>query len=194
MACDELLSIEELTFCHECLLLLEYQKPSERCPICFAKEHRGCPLIGSPLEKCATVFEKEGPILKLVQQFTQERIYLAKGIAAYMAAFWLTNENPLPDLIVPIPVPWNIRWRKRFNQNKTIAAAIAKIMGANMVCPLVSCLQHEGFVPKAIDPVEVQDKSVLLITLENKGIDELILAAKALQEGCPRSIYALTFV
>lgn len=194
LECDKLLLHDELFFCACCISLLEYLDPVkenhlERCP-------------SASLKKLATVFEAEGPAVSLARSMTKERIYLAKGIASFMAAFWIHRDYPMPDLVVPMPQPW-IKKRGGINPNTQIAVEFAKIVGSRFSNALASTIKNatdeQGrnrlyFEPVLKDAESVRDKTVLLIAMRAGNIEEIAEAADALQEGCPESIYALTLI
>jgi len=178
--------------------LLTFLDPERRCPVCFSSDGatrhhaKTCLFRNSPLKKLVSVFEGEGPALKLAYNFTEERPYLARGIAAYMAAFWLRGTYPGRDLVIPLPVPFG------FDQNALVAKEFAKITGIPFARELGLTVKKAGtqvFLGSVLrDPAKVHDKNVLLICMSQESGERILDAASAIHEGAPSSIYALTLI
>jgi ComF family protein len=105
--------------------LLELIDPTERCPHCFSFNdglgHYPClacrespPLI----DRAASAFDYAGPAATLVKYLKyRNQPFLAEGCAAYLAAQYFQLEWPLPDIIIPIPIPFIRRWHRGYNQS-----------------------------------------------------------------------------
>lgn len=202
-------------FCRSCLDLLMPIDSKERCPYCFSAEFNGktekcchhCldhPLL---LERVAAVFDYEGPAATLIKQLKYGgQLYLAKGAGAYLAAQFLSLDWPVPDVIVPMPMPLLRRFERGFNQSLLLAEAFAKFINRPVRDILVR--KSGDFSQASLDyqqrlnlssasfdikkGVKLHGQSVLLIDDVMTTGSSLRCCAETLFPTFPQSIYALT--
>ncbi len=214
--CEELLSDQFSTLCTSCLAHLELINAKERCPLCFSSEIENfsslCTLCCQQpplLNGTAAAFDYSGPAATLVKLLKYEqKPYLAEGCAAYLATQFLQLEWPMPDFLVPVPIPW-IRYLERgYNQSFLLAEALGKLLNRPTLNALKrksgdysqaslsrqqrtelnssSILLHSDSIP------HIMDKSILLIDDVLTTGSTLQRCSQALLAGCPKSLYALT--
>lgn len=198
--------------CSHCLSLLEVVDPATRCRYCFSSHVnpgqgtcRRCILEEPVLDSFAAVFDYYGPVTSLISQFKYSgKYWLAEGLAAYMAAQWVQLDWPVPDLIVPVPIPWLRRIDRGYNQSALLAKSLSKILNA----PYAMCLSRSvgdcsqaslsRSLRKKLDGNtfrlrrSVDDKTVLLIDDVFTTGQTLNCCAEKLLEGCPAKIYGLS--
>lgn len=148
----------------------------------------------------------------IASRYERGNPHLAKTIAAYMAAFWIAQEKPLPDCVVPLSIPWNEKRRAGGNPHIALASECAHFFDR----PCLNTLKHRifktgdaeftyrpevfrpfftrSFTRKKYSLQLIEDKDVLLIALRNSDLDSLVSAAESLQECHPKSVSALTFI
>ena len=202
-------------FCHDCLRLLEFINPVERCPYCFSSEYsqekRMC--AGDCIEhygylyRSAAAFDYLGPASTMVRALKYgNQPYLAKGAAALMIEQFFNLRWPLPDQIIPVPLPFN-RWLYRgYNQSELLAEAFGKLIDRPVSRALrrdsgdfsQAGLSHEQRIQlsgnsfRLTKGVSIEDKQLLLIDDVFTTGSTMQRCAEALQSAHPYSIYGLT--
>jgi ComF family protein len=139
---------EHLDLCDGCITDLPWLKHC--CAVCAvplrlhqpqpnpAKQHTLCGqcLTNRPsFSRCISAFEYRYPVDKLIIEFKFSQQLIIGKVLAYLAAEIVqqqTDENDLPDLLVPVPIhPKRLRQRG-FNQ----ALEIADVMSQRLVIPV----------------------------------------------------------
>ena len=117
-------------FCSNCNLALP--RVEYPCQICATPGNYdgicGRCLIDPPYYDCALVpFEFKNPISKLIHQFKyNHQFYACKPLIKDLHRLVEISNQPLPDLIIPIPLhPYRLITRG-FNQSSLIAKTLAK--------------------------------------------------------------------
>lgn len=168
--------------------------------------------------KIASVFGRQGPPLKIAASYRKGNHFLAKTMAAYMAAYWLGRDNPLPNLIVPLSLLWHEKRRMGFNPNALLAEELALFFGGESRAVLkhklikeaegsgshsfsykpqvaASCLSKRKAWRGGRNTADgLQDRDILLIALSREDQSTLIEAADSLHVENPRGVSALTFI
>lgn len=212
--CREPLDEGSTLFCHHCHQILELICPQERCPYCFSSEYSPKQLVCSEcsrhapiLNRIAAAFDFVGPAADLVRTMKYgNRSYLAKGAAAFMAAQLVRLNWPLPDIIIPVPIPLT-RWIQRgYNQSFLLAESLAELLdrpvqqalhrssGDYSQAGLRRCqrilLSSQSF--ELVKEQKLQDKCLLLIDDVITTGSTLRSCAQVLLDEYPGSIYGLT--
>lgn len=212
--CREPIQEKFSIFCGECFLQLELIDPLERCPYCFSAdfypEKRVCPQCSrrAPiLNRTAAVFDYIGPAADLIRGMKYgNQPYLAKGAAAFMAAQIVRLDWPLPDYIVPAPMPLT-KWLQRgYNQSYLIGTFLSEFLN-RPVCDALR--RYSGDFSQAgltrlqrmelksntfylSKKAKLQDKCLLLVDDVMTTGSTLRCCTETLIEGCPSSVYGLT--
>lgn len=213
--CNQLLDENLNIFCHDCLRLLEFIDPAERCPYCFSSEYSqekklcsgDCQIHHGSLCKTAAVFDYVGPGSTLVRALKYgNQPYLAKSASAFMLEQFLNLKWTLPDQIIPVPLPLN-RWLNRgYNQSELLAKAFSKLIDRPVSRGLrrksgdfsqaglarEQRVQLSGNSFRLINNISIQDKHILLIDDVFTTGTTMQRCAEALQSAHPASIYGLT--
>ena len=122
--------------CFECATLLEWIDPQTRCATCFnpleeetAFACHACWEYPSLYQGVAAVFDYQGAAASLVKRLKYgNQTYLAKGMAACLVVQWEQLGWPIPDVIVPVPIPFS-RWIERgYNQSGLLAQEMQKLL------------------------------------------------------------------
>lgn len=213
--CETLISYPGPLLCEPCSNLLALIDPSERCPACFNFSERGdtglcshCVQAPRLFYRMAAAFDYIGPAASLIKKFKYaNQPYLAKGIGASLIGQFNRLQWPLPDLIIPVPLSFTHWIERGYNQS----ALLAQVVGHYLKVPVWDVLRRksgdysqaglslqqrqvlEGKSFKLKKGVELYDKSVLIIDDVMTTGSTLQRCAEALLEGCPSSVYALTF-
>ena len=119
--CEEPLVDTRRLVCDVCADLMELLDPTMRCSHCFGHlSDEGCiECIGRPVpwHGVAAAFEYAGPAASLIRTLKyRNRPYLAKSAAAFLAAQFARLDWPMPDLLVPVPMPWLRKVARGYNQ------------------------------------------------------------------------------
>jgi competence protein ComFC len=202
-------------FCYDCLDLLEFISPDERCPYCFSSEYSQerricsgeCKLHRRYLYRMGAVFDYLGPASTLIRALKYgNQPYLAKGAAALMLKQFLNLNWPLPDKIIPVPLPFNRWFYRGYNQSELLAQAFSKLIDR----PILKALRrNSGDFSQAglsreqriqlssnsfrlIKNLSVEDQMLLLIDDVFTTGTTLQICAETLQSAHPASIYGLT--
>lgn len=139
--CSELLPPRSPFLCPQCSHLLELLNPEHHCPTCFNPfpENGSCvcdECLHYPSLYCyvGAAFDYEGPAASLVRKLKYSgQPYLAKGMAAFLAAQFIHLNWPLPDLILPVPQSFS-KWMQRgYNQSELLAQELGKILHVQTV-------------------------------------------------------------
>lgn len=212
--CEGLLRPEESIFCSGCFALMELIDPEERCPVCFSHDFAPgdkvcaeCRGTASLFTRVAAAFDYQGPAASLIGAMKYgNRPYLAKGAGAFLVEQLYRLQWPMPDLLVPVPIPF-VRWLQRgFNQS----ALIAESLGECLDRPVVKAVKRSsGDYSQAglnrqqrkqlnssmfhyLSLVDMRNKTVLLVDDVMTTGTTLRCCGEALLEGHPAAIYALT--
>lgn len=213
--CDSLLQYKESLLCHHCLSLMTLIEPQERCPTCFSSAItppattccNACQKNPPQTTQIAASFDYEGPAATMVKMMKYGgQSYLANGAAGYLAAQFVRLEWPMPDLIIPMPMPILRRLERGYNQSLLLAQAFGKLIdrpvanilkrrsgdfsqaGLNHQQRLQ--LRREAFSLKK--EIKLYDKNLLLIDDVMTTGKSVGCCAEVLWETYPAGIYALT--
>lgn len=202
-------------FCQTCLDLLDFINPEERCPYCFSidysqesKKCGECQQRERFLYRCGAAFDYSGPAATIIRALKYgNQPYLAKGAAAFMLQQFINLNWPLPDCIVPVPLPLTRRFLRGYNQSELLAEEFGMLLGRPVIKGLKRLsgdfsqsglnreqrmeLSSESFIlVKGKLPL---DQSILLIDDVFTTGSTMQCCAEALQGAYPTSIYGLTF-
>ncbi|MBT3394663.1 MAG: ComF family protein [Waddliaceae bacterium] len=213
--CESPLLQRDALFCTTCGELMTLTPHHERCPRCFSAHYntrrRKCSQCTKekPIFKgCASAFEYEGPPATLIKKMKYHRQpFLAKGAGAYMTAQLITLDWPLPDIIVPVPMPRMRLIQRGYNQAKLLAETI----GHTIERPVLDILNKpSGEYPQTGQSLR-QRKTMPpgIITLKKKNVlnnltvllvDDVITTGttlkqcgKTILDDGPCTLYAMTF-
>lgn len=205
----------ETLFCLACQSLFDPIDASKRCKQCFSED---CEIGGRSCQRCkrnhpsmsqvAALFDYRGPAAALIKQLKYHKSFqLAEGIGAYMAAYLIQNQWPIPDLIIPIPISSLRKWQRGFNHSQIIAEAMGKIL--DVPVKMLLKRQNRSTSQAALNKEErikmnkgtyqlkrsphLADQSLLLIDDVMTTGTTLRHCADVLDQACPQSIQALTF-
>lgn len=212
--CDHPLDDKAKLLCVECLVGMQLVDPQQRCGYCFSEEIGSqqliCPscLVDPPLwHGLASALDYQGPAVSLIKAFKYGgQPYLSKGIASYMAAQFIQMNWPLPDIIVPVPIPMTRWFQRGYNQSLLLAEELGKIIDKPVKQPLKRksgdfsqaalsgemrrTLSSDSFYVK--ESSEIEDRVVLLIDDVMTTGSTLKCCTEVLYEQSPQSIYVLT--
>jgi ComF family protein len=132
--------------------------------------------------------------------------YLAIGAGGFIAAQVLRLDWPIPDLIIPVPIPRLRRFDRGFNQSFLLAQEMGKILGRPAREVLVrrsgdfsqaglssSERKQMGTNSFALKKgADLIDKTLLIVDDVMTTGSTLNRAAEALLEGHPSAIYGIT--
>lgn len=211
--CSLLLAPSKELLCSSCASLLQLIDPKERCLACFnLKEHeqercRSC--IDHPLlfYRLAAAFDYEGPASSLIKHLKYyNQPYLARGLAAFLAAQFVNLDWPFPDALIPVPISWTHHFDRGYNQSALLARELAAFLKvpvwdvlkrrsgdysqAGLNLTQRQSLNGERFTVKADHALE--DKTLLLIDDVLTSGQTLNRCAEILLEYYPASLYGLT--
>ena len=209
--CGGIIEENSSVFCEDCLLQLELIDPKERCPCCFSSDFYPqnkicgqCIREAPVFDGVVAAFDYAGPAAELIKGMKySNRPYLAKGAAAYLAAQLIHLDWPLPDIIIPAPIPIT-KWMQRgYNQSYLVGEQLSKFLNRPLCDALGRCggdfsqagqtrrqrleLQPSSFYLSK--KVQLQDKCVLLVDDVITTGSTLRCCAETVAEGCPGSIY-----
>lgn len=214
--CDSALQDPALIFCEACTHLLHCLDPSHRCRYCFQEmDGPRQPLVCGVCAKqpavfhgLAATFDYVGPAACLVKRMKYgNQPHLASGAAAFMVAQFTTLGWPLPDVIVPAPMPWIRQITRGYNQSQCLADEI----GNYLQCPVVNALHRRSGDFSQAGLSHEQRKQLAHTTFQLKPgndftnqcvllVDDVTTSgttfrrcADALLHGAPAQLYALAF-
>lgn len=185
--------------CPSCQVLCELIDPETRCPYCISDEllpnRKICHdcLKRSALIKVSAAFDALGPPKALLSSFKNGNVYLAKGLAGYLAIQLSKLDWPFPDVIAPVPFSLSRRLRNGYNPRMLIAEELGKILNVPVINLLKRVSPHTE-PPEFISMEKnINDKSVLLIDDLWITGSTMRAAADALQAQVPGNIFGLVF-
>lgn len=199
--------------CSDCQQLLDLIDCQGRCPRCFKENSdadgycQHCARESSLFNGYAAAFEYEGPAATLVKQLKYANMpYLSKGLAAAVAVQCVQLRWPVPDVIVPVPIPWNRLLQRGYNQS----ALISRDLSAYLQVPTKEVLRRSAgdFSQAGLNRQQrkrldasrffLREKSaikgsvVLLIDDVATTGTTLNVCGEALLNAQPKSLYAMT--
>lgn len=128
LACHaRLVAIDPLASCATCARPLARAGCLQRCGSCLADP--------PPFERLTALWRYETPLKEVVLAFKFGRLdflgaHLARGLGAVFGARQRADDSfRLPDLVVPIPLPWPRRLARGFNQTELVAGPLAGELG-----------------------------------------------------------------
>ncbi len=208
--CDQPLAESCRLACDTCSELLELLDPTSRCRHCFGQSPTDAcaECFGKPVpwHGIASAFDYTGPAASLIRGLKyRNRPYLAKPAAAFIAAQFTRLDWPMPDLLVPVPMPRLRKMARGYNQ----AELLATELGLFLKRPVVKALKRTvGAFSQAGLSIEqrqnlpaahfalchqaVYGRTALLIDDVTTTGSTLHACAEALLTGGPASLYALT--
>lgn len=213
--CHQKLLEGDLLLCDRCLDLLQIITPADRCHHCFSENihpslHlcQECQSSPSVHEGLASVFDFVGPAASLVKKMKYHNMpYLAEGMGAYMTAQFCQLDWPIPDYIIPVPISLSHQFQRGYNQSTLLASSLSRHLNRPLLEPLKrrngdysqarlnreqrKSLKEEAFVLESTS--DIADKTLLLVDDVMTTGSTLRCCLQALQEGHPKSLYALTF-
>jgi len=193
--------------------LLDVLSADDRCKMCFAplaselqSRCDGCHKTGFPWNHAASVFEYLGPGATLVKRLKYGgQLHLARSAAAFMVAQMYQLQWPLPDVIVPVPMPFLRRVIRGYNQSYLIAEEMGKMLQRpveNALKRLSGDFAQAGRSLKQRQQLssnrfqlrrsmKIADRTILLVDDVFTTGTTLRYCAEALLGGCPKEINAL---
>lgn len=212
--CGRGIEEKSAVFCRDCREQCVLIDPLERCPYCFSEEYyrerQRCPecLSRAPvLHRIAAAWDYVGPPVTLIRKLKQEnQPYLAKGAAAIMVVQLAHLNWPIPDVIIPVPLPLNKWMHRGYNQSLLIAQHIGKLLSRPVHNVLrrvsgdysqtgLARLQRMRLTPRSLQlvkKVNLEDKCLLLIDDVMITGSTLRCCGEILYAVSPANIYGLT--
>ena len=200
--CEEGLEKPQDLLCRSCLEHVQLLDVRGRCRYCFTlcEERtvcRNCSLQKAPFRRGAATVEGMGPAYTLFQNFASgKRPHLAASLGALMTMQYLELQWPFPDLIVPIPSTWGMRWQLGYDP----VALLAKEVGKALQKPVVRDLKRNGWIPEIYSHfrwkkrTDVSDKRILMVADAFSKDNALPRSAAAtVYEAFPLEICVLAF-
>ena len=202
-------------FCEVCSDTFSLLDASSYCPYCFSKDY------SSQKQLCARCIKQpplyngvasavlhEGVGANLVYRLKYcGQAGLVEGMASFMVLQWHKLGWPIPDVIVPAPIPRVRKWSRGYNQSFLLAQELGNMLG----CPVADALKRRsGDLPQTAisgkERTRITNKSVSLRggKLEREKVilmvDDVLTTgttlrrcAEALFESYPSKLYAMTF-
>lgn len=212
--CDCVRKNGEKLFCVPCSQSMEMLDPASRCRYCFSNDTgkgmvcKNCRGYSPLFQKVASVFDYSGPPATLIKKLKYgSKPYLAEGAAAFMTAQFMKLGWPLPDLVTSTPMAWLKELNRGYNQSKLMAQFFAEFInvpykdilernssgysqaGLNNIQR--KCMKTNPYNLK--NSVDISDLRILLIDDVLTTGTTLRKCGLALEEGCPMTLYTLTF-
>ncbi|HRD55856.1 MAG TPA: ComF family protein [Parachlamydiaceae bacterium] len=211
--CNQTLSNQDQLLCASCSPLLELIDKELYCPRCFygspsKKAHacKNCATKSLATVSIAAALEYMGPASSLIKQLKYgDKPYLAKGLAAFMAAQFVSLDWPAPDFIIPVPQAFSRFLTRGYNQAELLGETLSNLLN----CPLKLALKRKSgsFSQAALNKEErlqmeeqtiylkknqhLEDKVILLVDDVLTTGTTLQKCAESLMEEAPSAIYAL---
>lgn len=200
--------------CNDCFNLIDLIDSENRCQSCFkevnSRKHLKCEYCiksSSYLNQIGSACEYIGPIVTLVRSLKyQDQPHIAKSLAAIIVTQFFKLKWPIPDLIVPVPMPWLRKIDRGYNQSSLIAHHVGDLLerpkkevlkrfGGEFSQAGLSRKQRQ-LLPSSTfhlkKNAQIADQCILLIDDVMTTGSTLNRCAEALQEGLPKAIYGLT--
>lgn len=212
--CGETIEEKHAIFCSHCFPQLELIDHNDRCPHCFSSDFcperyicQECSQHAPVLNRIASAFDYMGPAATLVKGLKYgNQPYLAKGAAAYMAMQFIHLNWPVPDVIIPVPLPLT-RWIQRgYNQSLLLAQELSQYLDRPVYNALTRTsgdfsqaglsrqqrrqLDSQSF--QVIEERKLEDQCLLLVDDVMTTGSTLRCCAETLYQAFPASIYGLT--
>lgn len=193
LSCEDALHDQDRLLCDHCSSLLELVDPSNT--ECL------------PFSGVESAFEYLGPAAAMVKKLKYGGLaYLAKPLAAFLVTQWTNLDWPVPDIVIPVPVSWDRKMQRGYNQSALIGQEFAALMKCSYREPLERLVgdysqaglsHHQRTLLKESrfrlkNGGEVQDKIVCIIddvTTTGKTLEQ---CGRVLLGGHPGKIYGLT--
>ncbi|MDR3624866.1 MAG: ComF family protein [Chlamydiales bacterium] len=210
-ACLKNFNDPSLHLCQACQKNLTFLNTKEYCTTCFSiKELPICPvckITPSYFTALAAVFDYEGPAGFLIKKFKYEGVFrLAASFGSFMTLQFLNLNWPLPDIIVPVPQPFNRYLERGYNHSFLLAKMLSKqihvpckeLLRKSMKDLPQAALNLEQRKNNAHQSIKlkkhgsVEDKIVLLIDDVMTTRTTLNASANALLGSNPKELYGLT--
>ncbi len=204
LCCGRSLFVLGPLFCSVCLENLPLSEERKRCARCFFELGKGgcqrCRSRRRVIGEQMAALEAVGPARSLLREVQKGERKAVAAAASLMVYQWLKRERPLPDGVVPLPLPWIKRLGAEGDPHRSLAAAVAKLLDVPLFVPLKASYAHAQFIRG--EPMHYTftlrsrlakgfaDQRLLLVapTLEDQLLRE---AGIALLVGGPASIDAL---
>lgn len=214
MHCFDGITNPSTMLCDPCLEQMTPLEIGFRCRHCFNEIEQQrftlcseCAKKRSFIKQFAALWEYLGPPATLIKKMKYgNQPHLAKAVAAYLVTQLIHLQWPLPDIIVPVPIPLTRYIERGYNQSALIAKFIAttidrpylnalsrrcgELSQAGLTQEQRRLLNKNSFTLKSTD--ELQDKTILLVDDVTTTGTTLNHCAATLMEGFPKAIYALT--
>lgn len=155
------------------------------------------------LKRVAIASDRFGPAATLSSYLQKGQALFAPAAAALMALQFCALDWPMPDSVVPLPLPLWSRCKRGGDTHAQLAKEIAYTLKADFAQPLRAIGDKSYFLktaewrPLALlrkgQEEVLCDKRILLISLEFNDA-ALRQAAEVLLEGCASEIYSLNLV
>jgi competence protein ComFC len=199
--------------CQSCSDQLELLQVQHRCPICFFEFESAnkccshCPDIEPLWDFAASCFTYKDPVRALILKLKYNNCpYLAKTLASFMYIQHVQLGWPTPDLVIYVPQSRLRSFERGYNQSECLAKCLASFL--NVPCRTILKKQRSTYPQTLLEERErkklqqdtfclkpsanIEDKTVLIIDDVYTTGSTLNRCSKALLEGYPRRIFALT--
>ncbi len=201
-------------FCDPCGALLDLLEVEGRCSQCFIelgnaklKVCRSCRQLPSVWRHAGAALDYAGPAAILVKRLKYAgQQHLAFTAAAFLVAQLHRLDWPLPDVIVPVPMPPLRRFLRGYNHSQLIAQELGRLLQVTVMGALSrggtdfvqagktfgqrQRMSSGRFALKK--KVKIADYTVLLVDDVFTTGTTLRCCAEALLAGYPKDIYALS--
>ncbi len=200
--CEQTLEKKRSLLCATCLELLISLTNEGRCLTCFAELEGRCERCRKRsvvIRRQAAVCQSIGPAQTLISRLEKGELGLVQHIASLMLLQWTTLGWPVPDFIVPLPIPW---WN-RCQLGGDIHAFLARQLAQALNVPVFTLLKCEWTLSgllngdrsiklRAGKKLDLIEKTGLLISLRLHD-GQFRAAGEAMLEGFPSCLTALAF-
>jgi len=185
---------ERKLLCKACLEQFTLLSPGERCRVCFAPLENRKSLCGRcPAQalRLAAAFEYEGPVVSLLTAFKEGRQFaLARTFAAFITAQLVALNWPIPDLILPLPLPLGSRFFVGYDSNALLAREVGRFLFRPSLSILKTGFSQELFVLRKKRKIAYQ--TLLLIADFMTTQMTFRMAAEALKNSFSGPVFGLS--
>ncbi|MBB64934.1 MAG: hypothetical protein CMO81_07695 [Waddliaceae bacterium] len=206
------LSQQEGLFCSRCSEHLDLINPDERCQVCF-QEWEGknvcldCQKKPGVFQSIAAAMEYQFPATMIIHKMKYQGFpEIAQGAGAFLALQFYRLSWPIPDYIVPVPIPFSRKLFRGYNQS----FLLAETLGTYLQRPVVHALKrYGGELPQAAmgrksrlnlnheafaltNKTYIKDATVLLVDDVLTTGSTLNSCGTLLRRLYPKALYAMT--
>ncbi len=196
--CDEILSGKRSLFCECCTEGLCLIDANHRCPFCFQEIERSCPNCKDhPYQvRIAAALENHGAGGALFREACKYP-ELHKSLSSFIVLQMMALKFPMPDIVLSLPSGIWSHFFSEYQMGRSLANEVAKILSApfeDVIRRKSLQMPGEGedlFVWKK--KIDISDKVVLIVS-DKLEVERLRLLCQRIGEGCPKEIFAISFL